>query len=169
MADDDIDDDNITSETGEEAQAPTSEEGEEVEEVELKDTDIIFDCPHCAKSLAIDYRGAGLQINCTDCGEPVEVPIPTGMDISDLDGTPEDQEARIMNLRRMLSREEQRVRDLEGMVTGLKERRSALERARAQTLHRFAEVRSACEIIQRNQLELSTAIGKILDVISQES
>lgn len=166
MADDQANDDDIISDVGD---AMLPETSEEVDAVDLKDTDIIFDCPHCGKSLAIDYRGAGLQINCTDCGEAVAVPIPAGMDITDLDSTPEDQEARILNLRRMLSATERRVHDLEGMVASLKERRSALERARAQTLHRFAEVRSACEIIQRNQLELSTAIGKILDVISHES
>ena len=35
---------------------------------EIRDTDIVFDCPHCGKSLVIDYRGAGLQINCSECG-----------------------------------------------------------------------------------------------------
>ena len=41
------------------------------EEAEIRDTDIVFDCPHCGKSLVIDYRGAGLQINCCQCGEEV--------------------------------------------------------------------------------------------------
>ena len=50
------------------------------ESSEVKETDIVFDCPHCGKSLAIDYRGAGLTIPCTDCGNYVEVPIPDGMD-----------------------------------------------------------------------------------------
>lgn len=30
---------------------------------EIRDTDIVFDCPHCGHNLAIDYRGAGLQID----------------------------------------------------------------------------------------------------------
>ena len=46
------------------------------EAAEIRDTDIVFDCPHCGKSLVIDYRGAGLQINCSECGESVLVPIP---------------------------------------------------------------------------------------------
>lgn len=52
---------------------------------EIRDTDIAFDCPHCGKSLVIDYRGAGLEINCSQCGTPVLVPIPDGMELADLD------------------------------------------------------------------------------------
>lgn len=55
------------------------------EDAEVRDTDIVFDCPHCGKNLVIDYRGAGLQINCCDCGESVLVPIPEGMELTDLD------------------------------------------------------------------------------------
>ena len=31
---------------------------ENTEEAEIRDTDIVFDCPHCGKNLVIDYRGA---------------------------------------------------------------------------------------------------------------
>ena len=54
----------------------------------IQDTDIVFDCPHCGHNLAIDYRGAGLQITCVNCGESVLVPIPDGMEIDDLDIEP---------------------------------------------------------------------------------
>ena len=30
----------------------------DVDEAEIRDTDIVFDCPHCGKNLVIDYRGA---------------------------------------------------------------------------------------------------------------
>ena len=53
----------------------------DVDEDEIRDTDIVFDCPHCGKNLVIDYRGAGLQINCSECGETVLVPIPDGMEL----------------------------------------------------------------------------------------
>lgn len=39
-------------------------------------TDIIFNCPHCTKSLAVDERGAGRKVKCVDCGGVVTVPIP---------------------------------------------------------------------------------------------
>jgi predicted RNA-binding Zn-ribbon protein involved in translation (DUF1610 family) len=53
--------------------------------VEIRDTDIVFECPNCGKQLVIDYRGAGLQINCSGCGTQVLVPIPDGMQLADLD------------------------------------------------------------------------------------
>ena len=52
---------------------------------EIRDTDIVFDCPHCSKTLVIDYRGAGLQISCSECGKDVLVPIPDGMDRHEVD------------------------------------------------------------------------------------
>lgn len=36
--------------------------------------DIVFECPKCGKSLAIDPRGAGLLVICTDCQTQVLVP-----------------------------------------------------------------------------------------------
>lgn len=64
---------------------PATNENAASDAVEIRDTDIVFDCPHCGKNLVIDYRGAGLQINCSECGASVLVPIPDGMQLSDLD------------------------------------------------------------------------------------
>jgi ribosomal protein L37AE/L43A len=44
--------------------------------VEIADTDILFECPHCAKSLAVERRAAGLRMACPDCGARIEVPDP---------------------------------------------------------------------------------------------
>ncbi len=135
---------------------------------EIRSTDILFDCEHCGKSLVIDYRGAGLVTQCTECGESITVPIPDGMELDDLDQTPEEQAVQIVQLRRALTHAEKRISDLESMVAGLKERRGVLERARAEGLHRFAEIRAACEYVQRSQVEMSSAVGRIMDVISRE-
>lgn len=86
---------------------------------EIKETDIIFDCPNCGKSLAIDFRGAGLTIPCTDCGQYVDVPIPDGMELTDIDSSDEEQEMRILNLRRSLGTAEGRVVDLQARVDQL--------------------------------------------------
>lgn len=135
---------------------------------DIRPTDIVFDCGHCGKSLVIDYRGAGLVTQCTECGASVTVPIPDGMELGDLDQTPEEQEIQIIHLRRALNQAESRIQELETTVTGLKERRSVLERSRAEGLHRFSEIRAACEHVQRSQVELSSAIGRIMDVISRD-
>ena len=135
---------------------------------EIRTTDILFDCPHCGKSLVIDYRGAGLITQCTECAESITVPIPEGMELSDLDQTPEEKQIQIIHLRRALEQADTRIMELESIVAGLKERRNVLERARAETLHRFAEIRSACEHVQRSQVEMSSAVSRIIDVISRE-
>lgn len=44
------------------------------EKSEFTDDDIIFECPFCAKSMAIDKRGMGLTINCPQCNGLVRVP-----------------------------------------------------------------------------------------------
>ena len=44
---------------------------------EIRDSDIVFVCPFCSKSLAIDCRGAGLTISCPDCNNKIEI-LPTG-------------------------------------------------------------------------------------------
>ena len=67
----------------EEQSVATETQGAEA--AEIRDTDIVFDCPYCGKNHAIDYRGAGLPINCSDCGKQFLVPIPEGMELADLD------------------------------------------------------------------------------------
>ncbi len=41
---------------------------------ELEPGDIIFECPRCGKSLAIDVRGAGYVVHCPDCRTEIQVP-----------------------------------------------------------------------------------------------
>ena len=79
----------------------------------IRDTDIVFDCPHCGHNLAIDYKGAGLQITCVNCGQSVLVPIPDGMDITDLDLEPGEILKQLFAARRNLQKAEQRIAFLE--------------------------------------------------------
>lgn len=43
---------------------------------DVQATDVIFECPQCGKSLAIDQRGIGLVVTCPDCQTEVQVPTP---------------------------------------------------------------------------------------------
>ena len=43
---------------------------------EVREGDILFDCPYCGKNLAIEAAGAGLMVPCVGCGKAVQVPIP---------------------------------------------------------------------------------------------
>ena len=113
---------------------------EPVGSTEIKETDIVFSCPHCTKSLAIDYRGAGLFIICPDCDNRIQVPIPEGMELSDLDSTVEEQTARIIHLRELLQSSQDRVRELEREVADLESRRKDLESLRVDNLRRLEDV-----------------------------
>jgi phage FluMu protein Com len=51
----------------------------------LVGNDILFTCRHCGKNLVIDCHGAGLNISCPQCHKDLEVPVPEGFDITQLD------------------------------------------------------------------------------------
>jgi predicted RNA-binding Zn-ribbon protein involved in translation (DUF1610 family) len=88
---------------------------------EIRDTDIVFDCPHCGKNLVIDYRGAGLQINCSDCGESVLVPIPDGMELADLDLDPGEILKQLFATRRNYQKSELQIKALKARLVQLQE------------------------------------------------
>ena len=94
---------------------------ENTEEAEIRDTDIVFDCPHCGKNLVIDYRGAGLQINCSECGESVLVPIPDGMELRDLDLDPGEILKQLFATRRNYQKAELKIQALKARLVQLQE------------------------------------------------
>jgi len=142
--------------------------GADNQDLEIRPTDIVFDCPNCSHELVIDYRGAGLTVNCTECGQQVQVPIPEGMEVSDLDESPEQLFAQLLQARCTLAKAENRIADLEGVVASLMERRSAMEKSRTITLHRCAELTSLCQSLQRNQTDMSATLGRMLATLADE-
>ena len=96
-------------------------ETQSAEGADIRDTDIVFDCPHCGKTLVIDYRGAGLQINCSECGESVLVPIPSGMELNDLDHDPGESLKQLFATRRHFQKAELRIQALKARVVQLQE------------------------------------------------
>ena len=115
--------------TGEEYEIHEQEEG-----AEIRDTDIVFDCPHCGKNLVIDYRGAGLQINCSECGETVLVPIPDGMDVADLDLDPGEILKQLFATRRNFQKAELRVQALKARLRQLQETLGVVQEVLAEGL-----------------------------------
>jgi transcription elongation factor Elf1 len=130
---------------------------------EIKETDIVFDCPFCGKSLAIDYRGAGLTIPCTDCGNDVEVPIPEGMELTDIDSTAEDQEVRILHLRRSLGEAQRRIRSLEAELEELRGRSEELEKHRTDSVYRCGAVLRETSVLQNALNDLGERVKRIAD------
>ncbi len=106
---------------------PITTTSDEETGTEIRETDIVFDCPHCGHNLAIDYRGAGLQIACVNCGESVLVPIPDGMKIDDLDIEPGEILKQLFATRRNLQKTERRVEELEGELSKARVRRDTLQ------------------------------------------
>ena len=100
---------------------PEKPELQSVEGVEIRYTDIVFDCPHCGKGLVIDYRGAGLQISCTDCGKDVLVPIPDGMELGDLDLDSGEILKQLFATRRNYQKAEIEIQSLKARLVQLQE------------------------------------------------
>ena len=127
----------------------------------IRDTDIVFDCPHCGHNLAIDYRGAGLQIECVNCGESVLVPIPDGMKIDDLDIEPGEILKQLFATRRNLQRAEKKVETLEEELRQMTAQRDSLQDSVAFAKTRLADLRVMC----RQQAEGQERTAAMLDRI----
>ncbi len=105
------------------AEAETNEtiEPQSAEGAEIRDIDIVFECPQCGKSLVIDYRGAGLEINCSQCGASVLVPIPDGMQLTDLDLDPGEILKQLFATRRNYQKAELRIQTLKARLNQIQE------------------------------------------------
>ena len=148
--------------------APADQNVADSEGDEIRLTDIVFDCPNCGHSLAIDFRGAGLQIACVKCGSPVQVPIPDGMKIDDLDLSTGEMLSQLFQTRRMLQKSEQRLTELEESLNSVKMRRTELERARMTTMHRCAELVNMCQSGLKLQNEMSALLNRMIALIAEE-
>ena len=103
-------------------------------DAQINDTDIVFDCPHCSKTLVIDYRGAGLQISCSECGKDVLVPIPDGMELTDLDMDPGEILKQLFATRRNYPKAETRVQGLKARLVSLQETLAVMQQVIAEGL-----------------------------------
>ena len=154
MIQDDVEDNTVLDESC----LPTSIE---LDRTEVPPTDITFECPHCSKNLSIDPRGAGLVILCAQCGKPVTVPIPPGMEIDDFDATPEELSIQLLSARQNLAKAQARLVELEEELDELRSFRDSAMRV--------AEDRKALRERVRNQLAIAgkmqgDAYGMICEV-----
>ncbi len=130
---------------------------------EIQDTDIVFDCPHCGHNLAIDYRGAGLQINCVNCGEAVLVPIPDGMNIDDLDIEPGEILKQLFATRRNLHKAELRAEALKVQLAEQTERCGMMEAGLNAFKTQFEELKTLCTQQKTVQSRISAIVTRILE------
>ena len=121
----------------------------ETDDVEITPTDIVFDCPQCGHNLVVDYRAAGLQVPCPDCGAIIQAPIPESMHLEDLDADPGELLQQLLQTRRLLAKAEhvaqqmgEKVAEMSAQLTKSRQAMAALK-ARLATLQEAAELAGA--------------------------
>lgn len=126
----------------------SNEQTQLIDSTEIREGDILFDCPYCAKNLAIEAAGAGLMVPCAGCGRPVQVPIPDA-------ATPEapiasvprpaaaegdDPQATIQQLDEALAMANHQIDRLMAEKEALQERRAFLEQIRVTGASRLEQI-----------------------------
>lgn len=126
------------------------------EPTEVREGDILFDCPYCGKNMAIESAGAGLMVSCASCGRAVQVPIPDRT-------TPEspvaaisrpsavgdeDPQATIRQLDAALSMANQTIDRLLAEKEALQERRAFLEQMRSINAARHEQIATELSTVQ---------------------
>lgn len=115
---------------------------------EIREGDILFDCPFCGKSMAIESAGSGLMVPCATCGRQVQVPIPDGETPetpATADARPaleggEDPQATIRQLDAALAMANSQIDRLMAEKEALKERRAFLEQVRITNAERIEQI-----------------------------
>lgn len=88
---------------------------------DLQPDDIVFECPTCGKSLAIDPRGMGLVVTCPDCQTQVQVPeveeeaAPVGEE-TQITEVPVDLAERVRLLERFHAIDQERLQQISAEV-----------------------------------------------------
>ena len=148
-------------------------QSEEIDAEDIPETDIAFECPHCGKSLSIDQRGAGLVIRCTQCGEPVTVPIPEGMEIEDFDATPEELSAQLLQTRQALAKAQKQADELAAELAAAIAERDSLRKAVRKRDQAVAPLRAAItKAVRESETALATlreAAAGAADALTQET
>ena len=122
---------------------------------QIPESDIQFDCPHCNKHLSIDPRGAGLVIVCPDCEKHVSVPIPEGLEIEDIDATPEELSFRLRTSKTTITKLQQQILSLQQQV-------EELQKINEETLSHVAEVTAQQKLFKSNFAQIAK-LGKQLE------
>jgi TolA-binding protein len=94
----------------------------------------------------------------------VEVPIPEGMQITDIDSSEEEQEIRILNLRRSLAASDFRIKQLEGEIDELNTRRETLEKARQDNIYQFGQILEKVDLAEKQMKDFFTTLEKITEI-----
>lgn len=134
-------------------------------ELDIRDTDVVFQCEHCGKSLAIDRQGIGMSIVCPDCGQDVVVPEVSeysAEEIENAEGLELTPDQRIEYLSNALQASHEDIRRLSGHLTEVSKRRQVLETLRTHHIHRM-------ERVAEEMMAMQSAIDRVLAVLQDSA
>ena len=118
--------------------------------------EIVFDCPHCGKSLSIDPRGAGLMIKCPECQQDVQVPgVPLSERQAAEAGPAAAPPADPADLSEALNASQLKIERLVASLEEVRERRRYLEKVRSDNIARF-------ELISKDLVTIQNAMDRIV-------
>jgi|GEM_PF-1057723 len=94
-----------------------------IDKTEFTEDDIIFECPFCSKSMAIDKRGMGVTINCPQCSGMVRVPMVS----ESTEGSPASVNMPVEGLADALDESRDEIDDLRQKISDLESLRGKME------------------------------------------
>lgn len=119
---------------------------------DITEQDVVFECPECGKSLAMDRRGAGLTIACPGCQTLVRVPVPQDVKLRPAVQTLASLaggDSSVEELTDALKLSESRVLELTNL-SELAAQRRELEKLRRDQAERMAKLRHEFTAIQES-------------------
>ena len=123
--------------------------------------DIIFECPHCGKSLAIEARGAGYMIDCPDCAERIQVPFPEEDEAAldeELGAGLEQQADEYMEA---LEASQEKVRQQAHALEAVTKRRDYLEKMRVEQMNCLTVIRKEMKLMQDVVDRIASALENV--------
>lgn len=110
--------------------------------------DLFFDCPRCGKSLGIDRKGAGLIVKCPDCGQRMQVPVPSMEEEPMAGATSTADYTQVANPTLNPDELSQEVERLGVDMEELQKRKAWLERRQQDAMERFEKIRDELTLLQ---------------------
>lgn len=127
--------------------------------------DIVFECPNCGKSIAVEREGEGLVIDCPGCACKIQIPHPAGgftpgknEHTPGQECAPEVGPDQIRKLLEALESSQSRIQELTVNYQEAQRRRAFLERMRAEHLGLFREMQGHLEAIRQHAEQVAALL-----------
>jgi len=128
---------------------------------DIRDDDIVFNCTHCGKSLAIEGRAVGMVVSCPDCRN--EIIVPSRVHILNEKGpielTPDERTKALSNA---LQESQADIRRLSAHLREVRKRRKYLEKLRADNISRLEQIAAEHAVLQ-------SSIERIANILQESA